>query len=62
MKFIGQVSNSRNQQSASKASADGVLQQQNRNRDTPEFADNRPGTAAQKQLIETIKNSPQAKK
>lgn len=62
MKFIGQESNSRNRQSASKASADGVLQQQNGNRDTPEFVDNRPGTAAQKQLIETIKNSPQAKK
>jgi len=62
MKSIGQVSKSGNRQSAGKVSANGDLQQQNGNRDTPEFVDNRPGTAAQKQLIETIKNSPQAKK
>jgi len=51
----------RNQQPISKAAAGHVLQQQHENRGTPEFADNRPEAAAQRRLIETIRNSPKAR-
>ncbi|MCG7755103.1 MAG: hypothetical protein LZF63_00370 [Nitrosomonas sp.] len=51
----------RNQQSASKAAGGYVLQQKHENRGTPEFADNRPETAAQRRLIETMNNSPKAR-
>ncbi|TXI36525.1 MAG: hypothetical protein E6Q59_09215 [Nitrosomonas sp.] len=51
----------RNPQSASKAAANHVSQHKNENRDTLEFVDNRPETAVQRRLIETIRNSPKAR-
>lgn len=51
----------RNQQSAAKAAAGRILQHKNENRGTLEFIDRRSETATQKQLIETIKNSPKAR-